>query len=74
MTRENAEMVMAIANMSAEEENEFFRRLSGTGLFTEGEIKSFQIVVAYFKMQMHPERTDKIKEAMAKELYAEFNK
>ncbi|WP_458397848.1 hypothetical protein [Anaerotignum sp.] len=74
LTKESADMAMMVANMNVEQENAFFQQLDETGLFTKEEIKSFQIVVAYFKMQMFPERTRRIKEAMAEEMYAELNK
>lgn len=74
LTKESADMAMAVANLNVEQENAFFQKLNETGLFTNEEIKSFQIVIAYFKMQMYPARTEQIKEAMAEEMYAEFNR
>ena len=74
ITREAVEAAVNVANMSAENEDLFFNRLRETEIFTDDEIKSFQIVVAYFKTQMFPERTERIKEAMAEQFYAEFNR
>ena len=74
MKKESMEIAMAVARMNQEEESAFYASIEATDLFSEEEIKSIQIVVAYIRLQMFPEMAKAMKAEMAKAMYAEFNR
>lgn len=65
---------MTIATMPAEDQNEFYKALETTGLFTKKEIESIQITVGYLRLQKFPKMAEALKREMAEVMYQQLNK
>ena len=72
ITSEQVNLALTVGEMSTENQNLYFQMLKDT--LSDEEIKAFQIVVAYFRMKNNPYREKAIKNALAEQLYEEFNK
>ena len=72
LTSEQVNLALNVGEMSAENQRQYFEMLKE--VLTEEEIKAFQIVVAYFRMKNNPDREKAMKNALAIQLYEEFNR
>lgn len=72
ITAEQVNVALEVGKLSAENQEVYFKMLSG--VLTDEEIKAFQIVVAYFRLKNNPYRDRAMKAALAEKLYYEFNK
>lgn len=72
LTSEQVFLAVEVGKLSEENQRIYFKMLGD--VLSEDEIKSFQIVVAYFRMKSNPYREKAIKTALAEQLYAEFNR
>lgn len=70
---EAASFALSLAKLDADKQNLYFRYLEDTGILKKSEIEAMKIVVAYFRLQIFPERTEEMKKVMAEKMYKEFN-
>lgn len=72
ITSEQVQLALNVGQLSGADQRIYFKMLEG--ILTEEEIKAFQVVVAYFRLKNNPYREKAMKQALAEELYYEFNK
>jgi hypothetical protein len=72
ITNDQVQLALNVGQLGCEDQRIYFKMLEG--VLTEEEIKAFQIVVAYFRLKSNPYRDEAMKQALADQLYHEFNK
>lgn len=64
-------LLFDIAELNKKQQADFFDKISS--VFTEKELQALKIGVAYFRLVKNPELKNAMKNALAKQLYNDFN-